>query len=275
MADETVESDLAIKIVILGNSGVGKTCLLEGFKRHDYEINSRSKPSPTLGADFASEPKDIKIGDRQIVPVKVQVWDTAGQERFQKVILNYCRGAHVFLLVFETPEGDLEQYYQSLRALTEWSKKICDTLDEGERSNTIFAICMSKYDRFKHLKEPKRLGEQTKEVVAQICNQENDVKRVYLASVAELENKNQNGEYYVRHMFDDLIYRATLLQMKLRSNEEIINLRDPDDTSARFQYGKTEVVPQNGVRNNSMKYIIRLKNKSSTLNGNEEQSGCC
>lgn len=256
-----------IKAVILGNSSVGKTNIVKAYESPHYVVNLRHPLQTTLGVDFVTKTKDITIKEtNQIVPVHVRLWDTAGQERFQSLILNYCRNVQIIILVFETPESDLEQHYASLRALPEWYDKIKKAIFQGEeagdRQSTIFAICMSKCDRWKSLKEPKRLAERCKEMVSQICTEENDVKGVYMTSVVENENKNQTGEYYVQHMMDDLVYRATLLLLKQG--------RDNPKTEAEFS------LPRGVSKRSSKKIILTVRNNGeSTLDKQEEQSGCC
>eukprot|EP01080_Neovahlkampfia_damariscottae_P005846 gene5846-9669_t len=80
------------KVVILGDSGVGKTCLMNQFV--NQEFTNRYKA--TIGADF--ETSTIKVDDRMIA---LQIWDTAGQERFQSLVESFYRGADACLLVFD------------------------------------------------------------------------------------------------------------------------------------------------------------------------------
>ncbi|KAL7641807.1 UNVERIFIED_CONTAM: hypothetical protein RMT77_007681 [Armadillidium vulgare] len=75
-----------IQVVLLGDSGVGKTCLLMKFQ--DGVFLSGSYIS-TVGIDFRN--KVINIDDCK---VKLQIWDTAGQERFRSVTHAYYRDAH-------------------------------------------------------------------------------------------------------------------------------------------------------------------------------------
>lgn len=265
-----------IKFVILGNSGVGKSCLVKTLKFPTWVLNpnetlNRNEPS-TIGVDFVVQEKDIfMVESNQLVPVKLQLWDTAGQERFKSLILSYCRGVSAIIFVFETPDSDLEQDYASLRALTEWyaqvKREILNDLSEQERDSIICCICMSKYDRLKKLKEPKRVGEQCKSVLETICFAKNDVKRVYITSVVHGHEKNQTGQHLVQYMIDDLIHRVVTLR-----------LENPKPYLPRVQ-PKEEENDYSFTRRKSNRFTIRVTDKNGntteSLADQERQSGCC
>ncbi|CAG2226474.1 RAB26 [Mytilus edulis] len=81
------------KVMLIGDSGVGKTCLLVRFK--DGAFLSGSFIS-TVGIDFRN-----KVVDVEGTKVKLQIWDTAGQERFRSVTHAYYRDAHALLLLYD------------------------------------------------------------------------------------------------------------------------------------------------------------------------------
>lgn len=74
--------DITIKIVLIGESGVGKTNLLHRYTDRKFLENTKS----TLGVDFIS--LDQEIGDSK---VKIQFWDTAGQENFRAITKTYYK----------------------------------------------------------------------------------------------------------------------------------------------------------------------------------------
>lgn len=80
------------KIIIIGDSSVGKSCLLTRFSDGQYNRNFHT----TLGVDFGS--KMISIGDKAI---KLHIWDTAGQETFKSITKSYYRGAAGIILVYD------------------------------------------------------------------------------------------------------------------------------------------------------------------------------
>jgi Ras-related protein Rab-1A len=85
-------SDYLAKVVVCGDSGVGKTCLLKRFVKGEFESNSLT----TIGVDF--EVTTLQIAG---AVVKLQIWDTAGQERFRTVTSSYFRGASAIALTFD------------------------------------------------------------------------------------------------------------------------------------------------------------------------------
>ncbi|XP_029652212.1 ras-related protein Rab-37-like isoform X1 [Octopus sinensis] len=85
--------DVSCKVMLLGDSGVGKTCLLVQFK--DGTFLSGSFIS-TVGIDFRN-----KVVDIDGTKIKLQIWDTAGQERFRSVTNAYYRDAHALLLLYD------------------------------------------------------------------------------------------------------------------------------------------------------------------------------
>ncbi|CAL0316649.1 unnamed protein product [Lupinus luteus] len=89
---EEKTEDYLFKIVLVGDSGVGKSNLLARFARDEFYPNSKS----TIGVEFQTQKMDINGKE-----VKAQIWDTAGQERFRAVTSAYYRGAVGALLVYD------------------------------------------------------------------------------------------------------------------------------------------------------------------------------
>ena len=84
--------DYLFKIVLIGDSGVGKSNLLSRFTRNEFNLESKT----TIGVEFAQ--KTIVIDGKVI---KAQIWDTAGQERYRAITSAYYRGALGALLVYD------------------------------------------------------------------------------------------------------------------------------------------------------------------------------
>jgi Ras-related protein Rab-7A len=88
-----IEKKCFVKIVAIGDSGVGKTSLIQMFEHSRFTENFK----PTIGADFSN--KEIKMADGKIVTL--QIWDTAGQERYQSLGTAFYRGADCAFLVYD------------------------------------------------------------------------------------------------------------------------------------------------------------------------------
>ncbi|KAL0353299.1 UNVERIFIED_CONTAM: Ras-related protein RABA5a [Sesamum angustifolium] len=90
--EEEQTEDYLFKIVLIGDSAVGKSNLLARFARDEFYPNSKS----TIGVEFQTQ--KVEINGKE---VKAQIWDTAGQERFRAVTSAYYRGAVGALLVYD------------------------------------------------------------------------------------------------------------------------------------------------------------------------------
>jgi len=95
--------DFLIKLLLIGDSGVGKSCLLLRFSDDSFTTSFIT----TIGIDFKI--KTIELEGKRI---KLQIWDTAGQERFRTITTAYYRGAMGILLVYDVTD---EQSFQNIR----------------------------------------------------------------------------------------------------------------------------------------------------------------
>ena len=91
------EYDFIFKVLLLGNSDVGKSSLILRYVEQTWS----DVFAPTIGVDF--KVKTLDIEDKR---VKMQIRDTAGQERFRNVISSYFRGSHGILLIYDITNRD-------------------------------------------------------------------------------------------------------------------------------------------------------------------------
>ena len=114
MSAQVDQYDYLYKIVLTGDSGVGKSCLLSRFTRNEFDIESKS----TIGVEFAT--RSIKVGGKT---VKAQVWDTAGQERYRAITSAYYRGAVGALITYDISKlrsfNNIERWLSELRELSD------------------------------------------------------------------------------------------------------------------------------------------------------------
>ncbi|EFJ22260.1 rab family GTPase [Selaginella moellendorffii] len=90
--EEEAGEDYIFKVVLIGDSAVGKSNLLTRYARNEFNHNSKA----TIGVEFQTQ--SMRINGKE---VKAQVWDTAGQERFRAVTSAYYRGALGALVVYD------------------------------------------------------------------------------------------------------------------------------------------------------------------------------
>ncbi|KAL2017284.1 hypothetical protein VTK56DRAFT_2353 [Thermocarpiscus australiensis] len=126
------EYDFLFKVVLIGDSGVGKSNLLSRFTRNEFNLDSKS----TIGVEFAT--RSIQIDGKTI---KAQIWDTAGQERYRAITSAYYRGAVGALLVYDISKS------LSFENVTRWLKELRDHAD----SNIVIMLVGNKTDQ-RHLR---------------------------------------------------------------------------------------------------------------------------
>jgi len=110
MGNRDDEYDYLFKVVLIGDSGVGKSNLLSRFTRNEFNLESKS----TIGVEFAT--RSIQVDGKVI---KAQIWDTAGQERYRAITSAYYRGAVGALLVYDIAKHltyeNVERWLHELR----------------------------------------------------------------------------------------------------------------------------------------------------------------
>ncbi|GMH25673.1 hypothetical protein Nepgr_027516 [Nepenthes gracilis] len=126
------EYDYLFKVVLIGDSGVGKSNLLSRFTRNEFCLESKS----TIGVEFAT--RTLQVEGRTI---KAQIWDTAGQERYRAITSAYYRGALGALLVYDVTKPT------SFDNVSRWLKELRDHAD----SNIMIMLIGNKTD-LKHLR---------------------------------------------------------------------------------------------------------------------------
>ncbi|XP_038057652.1 ras-related protein Rab-10-like isoform X3 [Patiria miniata] len=117
--------DLLFKLLLIGDSGVGKTCILFRFSDDTFNTTFIS----TIGIDFK-----IKTVELQGKKIKLQIWDTAGQERFHTITTSYYRGAMGIMLVYDiTQEKTFDNIAKWLRNIQEHANEDVEKMLLGNK----------------------------------------------------------------------------------------------------------------------------------------------
>jgi Ras-related protein Rab-1A len=113
------EYDHLFKLLLIGDSGVGKSCLLLRFADDSYTESYIS----TIGVDFK-----IRTLNLDGKTIKLQIWDTAGQERFRTITSSYYRGAHGIIIVYDVT--DMESFNNVKTWLSEIDKYASENVNK-------------------------------------------------------------------------------------------------------------------------------------------------
>lgn len=197
-----------IIVVLIGDSGVGKSNILGRFTRNEFNLDSKS----TIGVEFAT--RTVNVDDKTI---KAQIWDTAGQERYRAITSAYYRGAVGALLMYDISKGD--SYENVSRWLTE--------LREHADPQIVIMLVGNKSD-LKHLRAVPT--EEAKAFAA-----ENNLLFIETsaldASNVELAFQNILTEIY--RMYADQTLQADFNQTRPTQGQTISFTPQPDDDNAK------------------------------------------
>jgi Ras-related protein Rab-7A len=188
------------KIIIVGDSGVGKTSLLNQYVNQRFTQQYRS----TVGADFMA--KEVMIDDRMVT---LQIWDTAGQERFQSLGGAFYRGADCCVIVYDITNA------KSFEALDTWRDEFLLQGAPKDPENFPFILLGNKVDRDADRKVPtakaqtwcKNHGdiqlfevsakenimvEEAFQVIAKAAAAQQKEEEIYFPVTVQLNNQNQH-----------------------------------------------------------------------------------
>jgi Ras-related protein Rab-1A len=125
--EEKKDSDLTIKLLLIGNAFVGKTLIVQKFIDNTFSKTTLS----TIGVDLQS--KIIDINGKK---VKYLIWDTAGEDRMKTMTYSYYRGCHVILIVYDVTDQ------KSFQNVTTW----VECVDKFAKSNVLRILVGNKTD---------------------------------------------------------------------------------------------------------------------------------
>lgn len=143
------------KVVLLGESGVGKTCIINQYIKNEFDVNTMS----SLTAQFVK--KQIKFADGK--KITFDLWDTAGQEKYRSLAKIFYKDANVVILVYDITN---EKSFNEMKNY--WFEKIKETNNE----NVIVAIAGNKSDLYDErqvkTEEAEKFAKENKAIFASI-----------------------------------------------------------------------------------------------------------
>ncbi|KAI3812274.1 hypothetical protein L1987_16981 [Smallanthus sonchifolius] len=203
--------DYLFKLVLIGDSGVGKSNLLSRFTRNEFSLESKS----TIGVEFAT--RSIRIDDKV---VKAQIWDTAGQERYRAITSAYYRGAVGALLVYDVTR------HVTFENVERWLKELRDHTD----SNIVIMLVGNKSD-LRHLRA----------VTSEDAKTFAEKESMYFMETSALESSNvENAFTEVLTQIHQIVSRKALDvgdDQAALPKGQTINVGNKDDVSALKKVG--------------------------------------
>ena len=167
------QEDYKIKIIVVGDSGVGKTNLINRFASDKFDTNSKA----TIGVEFVY--KTLKINKEVI---KVEVWDTAGQERYRAITSSYYKGAKGAIMVYDITNED------SFNNVESWMNEVT----KKGKTDMQFLLVGNKKDLINDRKVTEQKGiDKAKELNMNL----------FEASALEKTNVNEAFNYLVKEIY--------------------------------------------------------------------------
>ena len=199
---ETSDPDYLLKVVLTGDSGVGKTNLLSQFVKNTFNPESKT----TIGVEFAT--KVVKVRGKT---VKAQIWDTAGQEAYHSITASYFRSCQGVFLVFDITD---EKSFKDLDYWINMIKEHSNTTSSNADSTPLIVVIANKIDC------PKEKHQVDIETISNSCR-ERDLD-YFITSALTGENVKNAADFMVKKLTE---------RRRVKANEETINLTENTSTN--------------------------------------------
>ena len=172
------------KILILGDSKVGKTCFLTRYADNTYQEDYLS----TIGMDYKIKNYQLENGNI----IKLYIWDTAGQDRFRSITSNYYKGADGIILVYDITKKD------TFNSVRNW----INSIKEEAPAKVVLILVGNKVDDEKKRKVPKSEGDGIANEYSLPffeCSAKSDINvtqtfDVLIKKIVEINPKNKDGQ---------------------------------------------------------------------------------
>ena len=173
------EESISIKVTMVGNVGVGKTCIVKRLVKNEYDESGKS----TVGANYSKY--EIFLDNKKII---LDIWDTAGQEKFRSMGRHFYKNSNIVVIVYDITK---KESFDDIK--TFWY----DNIKENAEKYKVIGIVGNKYDLFD--KEGVEIVDDNvvKEFVDKIKSDEDS--KIISMNVSAL-----NG-YNIKMLFNDLV----------------------------------------------------------------------
>ena len=151
-------SKITYKIIIIGDSAVGKTCIFKKITSNTFNEKSIS----TIGMDRRTLFFTIKDSKGSDLEIEVQLWDTAGQERFRSITATYYKSSQGLLLMYDITKRE------TFSNVENWIENVNDSL--GNNNDYLIVLMGNKLDLVKNNPEARDVSE---EEAQKICQDKN------------------------------------------------------------------------------------------------------
>ena len=188
--------EFAFKILLLGDSSVGKTCFLKRYTDNTFQDAYLS----TIGFDFKYKFVTLEEGKT----IKVQLWDTAGEERFRTIAKSYYKGAHGIVLIYDVTN---RKTYDNIR---KWMNQIKD----DSSSNISIILVANKIDCEN---EFRQVTKEEGEVLAK-----NNNLPIFEASAKDNINVEESFKYLIEEINKKISHFTVQTTTKLNNDNKNI-----------------------------------------------------
>ena len=192
--------DKSIKIILLGDSGVGKTSLLNCLEPNDIDLNQKK----TISLEYFNY--IIKANNNII---RMQIWDTVGHEKFNSIISNYYKTTDVAIFMYSIDN------IESFNNINNWFNELNDKGDNDNNIKTIKILLGNKNDLEKERKVTYEMGEKLK-----------NEKNFYFFQEINCSYKNKEENDLVQNLFFEIgkiVYKEYIFTKMERVNSSVYN----------------------------------------------------
>ena len=233
----TEEYDMMFKILLLGDSGVGKSSLLLRYTKNQFNPDIRS----TIGVEFG-----VKFIEIDNIKLKIQIWDTAGMERYRSLTSSYYKGAKGVVIVYDICRK------KSFENIDKWINDFKSKADE----DAVILLIGNKSDLIKEREVD------TKEAMSKS-------ERIKLAFMETSAKNNENVHKAFFTLFKEI------MKIYKEKNSEVIN--DIEENKKKSSGGKYYKSKGGSIKGVSGGYMIQIDvTEDNPIEKNDfEEKKCC